>query len=96
MTIRTLILAACVAAASAFQLNSAPGRLSQSRVQQAPQMALKPPAAVGSLLAAMALATANPTLTAHAVEPPAVVRNDLQTTRARYLPRGARAQAASI
>ena len=59
-------------------------------------MALKPPAAVGSLLAAMALATANPTLTAHAVEPPAVVRNDLQTTRARYLPRGARAQAASI
>ena len=74
MTIRTLILAACVAAASAFQLNSAPGRLSQSRVQQAPQMALKPPAAVGSLLAAMALATANPTLTAHAVEPPAVVQ----------------------
>ena len=73
MSLRTIVLAACVATASAFQLNSAPGRLSQARVQQAPQMAPKPPAAVGSLLAAMALATANPTLTHAAVEPPAVV-----------------------
>ena len=71
---RCLLIASFIAAASAFQLNTAPARRSQARVQATPQMVQKAPAAVGSLLAALALATANPALTHAAVEPVAVVR----------------------
>ena len=70
---RSLLLAVYVAVASSFHV-VAPMRSVQPRVQQVPQMRLKPQSAAAGVALALALAGGNPSLTQAAVEPPAVVR----------------------